>query len=88
MKLITPLPKTPDEFKTLVKTSKFYIEFIKSDGELRKMNATTNVSHIVNEDHHPKGTAKTKDPNNIAVYDLDKLSWRSFNISKLQAVGL
>ena len=49
----------------------------KSTGEQRTIKCTTNLEKI-DKQFHPKGTTKNITSATIRVFDLDKISWRSF----------
>lgn len=52
------------------------VEFIKKDGEKRKLRCTRNMS-MIPDAMRPKGT-KASSATSIAAFDLDKGEWRSF----------
>lgn len=75
---------TKDELKKTLKESVVAVTFLKKDNTQRKMICT------LNEDHLPKvekteAAEKTKadNPNNIAVWDIEKQAWRSFRIDSI-----
>ena len=52
------------------------VEFVKKDGEKRRLRCTRNMS-MIPADMHPKGT-KAISTTSVAAFDLDKGEWRSF----------
>lgn len=59
------------------------VEFVKKNGELRKMRCTRN-SNLIPQESAPK---QSKDSGvSIRVFDLDKMEWRSFIPSSIQKI--
>lgn len=72
------------ELLRLLQTDKIEVVFVKLNNEIRKMNATLNLS-MIPEEHHPSNEKKS--PNYIInVWDLDKKAWRSFSYHRLKKV--
>lgn len=60
------------------------VEFVKKDGEKRKLRCTRNMS-MIPETMRPKGT-KSSSSTAIAAFDLDKGEWRSFIPSSITRI--
>lgn len=62
------------------------IKFVKKDGTLRNMKCTLKEDLML---PYEKKTEKTKAENKeiLAVYDLDKESWRSFRLDSIKEVA-
>lgn len=61
------------------------IEFVKSDGTVRRMNCTLAESKIPTE-KAPKSTGKSKNNETLAVFDLEKQDWRSFRWDSVKKI--
>lgn len=71
-------------FRGLLKETTVELEFVKANGELRKMKCTLNDEHIPDE-KKPKESSNRKNPeDSIAVFDLDKQDWRSFRYDSIK----
>jgi hypothetical protein len=62
------------------------VTFAKKDGSDRVMLCTRSPS-IIPLDHHPKGETQvvTEETDNIKVFDIESLGWRSFNMSSIKS---
>lgn len=62
------------------------VTFTKKDGTERVMKCTRNPNFIPTE-FHPKTTTPSDEEvsDNIRVFDVEKLGWRSFNFSTVRA---
>lgn len=78
---------TRNEVLTALKESICRVKFVKSDGTEREMRCTLQEAFLPTrkQDDQPKATNKPKKRTemNIVVWDLEKSSWRSFNIGNL-----
>ena len=70
-------------FAGLLKEIEIELEFVKANGELRKMRCTLN-EELIPEDKRPKGSARKTPEDTIAVFDLDKQDWRSFRYDSIK----
>jgi hypothetical protein len=80
------MPITKDELKQLLKSTVLTVNFKKKDDTLRKMVCTLNEDYLPEADEvndsKPKRT-KTESADAIAVWDLEKQSWRSFRVDSI-----
>lgn len=80
------MPITKDELKKLLKDTVVTVNFKKKDNTKRKMICTLNEEYLPEvqeiDSDTPKRT-KTESPEAIAVWDLEKQSWRSFRIDSI-----
>lgn len=60
------------------------VEFVKKNGETRKLRCTRSMT-MIPENMHPKGVKKSLN-NSIAAFDLDKGEWRSFIPSSITRI--
>ena len=60
------------------------VEFVKKNGEIRKLRCTRSMSMIPDQ-MHPKGSNKSSSTS-IAAFDLDKGEWRSFIPSSITRI--
>jgi hypothetical protein len=85
---------TKDELLEKLNTEAVSVTFTKADGSERTMLCTKMISKIP-ETQHPKTDKVVKLDENgnvietdlVTVYDLEKEGWRSFNFSKVKAIG-
>jgi len=78
-----------DWLKGLLPKNKITVVFTKKDGTERTMLCTTNPELIpqqLEESTEPK-RQKKENLNTIAVYDLEKNSWRSFTLKSIKSVA-
>lgn len=61
------------------------VEFLKSDGSVRKMTATLSEQKIPSE-KAPKNVGKAKNDEILAVFDLEKSEWRSFRFDSVRSI--
>lgn len=74
---------TAEEFREVVGDKIFYCEFIKQNGELRKMICRLGVTK------HLKGGQLTYNPaerNNLVVFDMTKKAYRTIPFDRLQNI--
>ena len=80
------MPITKDELKNLLKSTVLTVNFKKKDDTLRKMVCTLNEDYLPEaeevSDEKPK-RSKTESADAIAVWDLEKQSWRSFRVDSI-----
>jgi hypothetical protein len=77
---------TKEELKQLLTENTLSVLFKKADGTQRAMLCTLNPDYLpVIEKKEGDEVKKTKTPSdtNIAVWDLEKNSWRSFRIDSI-----
>lgn len=68
----------------LLKTGIVEVEFIKKNGEYRKMKCTTKLDYIP-KDKHPTGEGNALINEKVMrVYDINAEGWRSFNVDSIQ----
>jgi hypothetical protein len=77
---------TKDEFKKILKNTVVTVNFMKKDDTKRRMVCTLNEEYLPEvqdvDSDKPKRT-KTESPDAIAVWDLEKQSWRSFRLDSI-----
>jgi hypothetical protein len=80
------MPITKDELKNLLKSTVLTVNFKKKDDTLRKMVCTLNEEYLPEaeevDDVKPK-RSKSESADAIAVWDLEKQSWRSFRVDSI-----
>lgn len=69
-----------EQFTKYLREGVVTVGFTKKDGEDRKMNCT--LANIP-ADKQPKGEAPERKGSSIAVFDVDKQDWRSFNVENV-----
>lgn len=77
-----------EDLKKYLETHTIVVEFVKANGDLRKMRCTRNLS-LIPERLWPDinlGGSTRKSGNSIPVFDLDLGEWRSFTPSSLETV--
>ena len=80
----------PKKLKELLHNNEVLVEFIKKNGEHRKMRCTLNVDFIKEnfpEFEHPKGKRTPKE-GVVSVWDLEKKGWRSIIIDNVQEYNI
>ena len=70
----------------LLRDSEVTVKFIKKDGSERKMLCTLAENKIPSE-KLPKNSGKTKSDEALAVFDLEKQSWRSFRFDSVKEIN-
>jgi hypothetical protein len=71
--------------REILQTQEMSITFMKKDGTERKMLCTLLENKIPSE-KMPKNTGKTQSEDAIAVFDLEKLNWRSFRWDSVKQI--
>jgi hypothetical protein len=74
---------TKDEFIKLLKEKVITVKFKKKDDSIRKMICTLSEDYLPEPSKIIEGQEKKKkkdNPDTIPVWDLEKLSWRSFRV--------
>ena len=68
------------QFLKYLREGNIMVGFTKKDGETRRMNCT-----LINipTDKQPKGEAPERKGTSLAVFDVDKQDWRSFNLENV-----
>lgn len=68
------------QFLQYLREGTITVGFTKKDGEDRRMNCT-----LINipADKQPKGDAPERKGTSLAVFDVDKQDWRSFNLENV-----
>jgi hypothetical protein len=81
--VITLTEKTREDFIKLLKSNILIVTFTKTNGERRVMRCTLKDDLLPPKS--PGYTPKEKkiNPNVVAVFDLDKNEWRSFQINSV-----
>lgn len=77
---------TKEKLKNLLKSTVLTVNFKKKDDTLRKMVCTLNEEYLPEIDSKNENTSKrtkTESAEAIAVWDLEKQSWRSFRIDSI-----
>ena len=70
----------------LLRDSEVTVKFTKKDGSERKMLCTLAENKIPGE-KSPKNSGKTKSDEALAVFDLEKQSWRSFRFDSVKEIN-
>ena len=76
---------TKDEIKNQLKNNIGTIKFKKKDDSVRVMKCTLS-EELLPESDFTQGehkSKKTSNPDSLAVWDLDKLAWRSFRVDSI-----
>jgi hypothetical protein len=71
--------------KSVLAEGQVTVKFTKKDGSLREMNCTLHELYIPSE-KMPKGTGKTENSEVLAVFDVEKMEWRSFRWDSINEV--
>lgn len=77
---------TKDELIKLLKEKVVTVKFKKKDESIRRMICTLSEEYLPETEELVEGQEKKKkkdNPNTIPVWDLEKLSWRSFRIDSV-----
>jgi len=77
-------PEFKEWFTEYLSENTVTVEFTKKDGEKRRMLCTRDIVKIP-ADQHPQGS-KTVTTDAVAVWDLEKSGWRSFNLANLTRI--
>jgi hypothetical protein len=74
-----------DEIKNQLKTNIGTIKFKKKDDSVRIMKCTLSEELLPESDFNPETYKSKKSPNSdsLAVWDLEKLAWRSFRLDSV-----
>ena len=81
-----------ETLQDLLRTGVQYVKFTKKNGDVRVMKSTLNFD-LIPQEFHPKGTdggaaSERMVRNNIlAVFDLEKMAWRSFGLDSVTDVS-
>ena len=70
----------------LLREREVTVKFTKKDGSERKMLCTLAENKIPSE-KSPKNSGKTKSDEALAVFDLEKQSWRSFRFDSVKEIN-
>ena len=70
----------------LLRDSEVTVKFTKKDGSERKMLCTLAENKIPSE-KSPTNSGKTKSDEALAVFDLEKQSWRSFRFDSVKEIN-
>ena len=70
----------------LLRDSEVTVKFTKKDGSERKMLCTLAEKKIPSE-KSPTNSGKTKSDEALAVFDLEKQSWRSFRFDSVKEIN-
>jgi len=81
--VVTVTESTRQEFIGLLKENILIVTFLKKNGERRVMRCTLREDLLPPKpvDYVPK--ERTPNPNVVAVWDLDKNEWRSFQVDSV-----
>lgn len=77
-------PEFKEWFTEYLSENTITVEFTKKDGEKRRMFCTRDIGKIP-ADQQPTGS-KSVTTDAVAVWDLEKNGWRSFNLSSLTRI--
>jgi hypothetical protein len=69
----------------VLRNEKVTVTFTKKDGSERKLICTLKEDKIPSE-KAPKNTGQAKSEDSIAVFDLEKIDWRSFRFDSVKKV--
>jgi len=78
---------TKDKMINILKENVVNVSFIKTDGTLRKMEATLMPEHLPVDQKTDKVKKRKETPEVLALFDLELKEWRSLrvkNITELQ----
>ena len=62
------------------------VEFTKRNGELRKMDCTTNLDLIPESEHPSEDRANYINEEVVRVYDINAEGWRSFRVDSVKVL--
>tara|TARA_B100001093_G_scaffold132608_1_gene125359 strand:+ start:10902 stop:11174 length:273 start_codon:yes stop_codon:yes gene_type:complete len=80
--------KLSEKLKTLLGAYVLEVEFIKQNGDTRKMSCTTKSDKIP-ETHQPKTeNVTTLNEGVLRVFDVEVEGWRSFRVDSVKSFGL
>ena len=80
--------KLGEKLKTLLGAYVLEVEFVKQNGDTRKMSCTTKADKIP-ESHQPKNESATPlNEDVIRVFDVEVEGWRSFRVDSVKSFGL
>ncbi len=80
--------KLGEKLKTLLGAYVLEVEFIKQNGDTRKMFCTTKSDKIPEELHSKNPEAKVLTEGVMRVYDTEVEGWRSFRVDSVKSFGL
>lgn len=69
-----------------LQNEKLQVTFTKKDGEKRVMNCTLMEGVVPKVEKKEGATERKVNPEVVAVWDLDKSAWRSFNVTSITNV--
>lgn len=69
-----------EQFQKYLREGIVMVGFTKKDGEDRRMNCTLTDIPV---DKQPKGETPERKGTSLAVFDVDKQDWRSFNLENV-----
>jgi hypothetical protein len=74
-----------DEIKNKLKNNIGTIKFKKKDNTIRTMKCTLSEELLPESNFSPEDykSKKVSNPDSLAVWDLDKLAWRSFRLDSI-----
>lgn len=80
-----------DDLLNLLREGKVEVEFVKKNGDKRLLVSTLNFD-MIPEDFWPKGMKDKEDykreiKDTIAVFDMEKRAWRSFDIFSVEKIN-
>lgn len=71
----------------ILKEDHVTLEFVKANGEIRKMKATLKPSDLPENETYEGAKGKKYNPDVQAVFDVENSGWRSFRWDKLMSVN-
>jgi hypothetical protein len=80
--------KLGEKLKTLLNAYVLEVEFVKTNGDTRKMFCTTKSDKIPKELHSKSENGGTLSEGVIPVYDVEAEGWRSFRVDSVKSFGL
>jgi len=63
-----------------------HVEFTKKNGEMRKMDCTTNLDLIPESEHPSEDRASYVNEDVVRVYDINAEGWRSFRVDSVNVL--
>jgi WYL_2, Sm-like SH3 beta-barrel fold len=82
-KIVLITEETRSEFIDLLKNNVLLVTFTKKSGERREMNCTLKPDMLPSVPVDYKPSNKAINPYIVAVWDLDKNEWRSFQVDSV-----
>ena len=84
----TEQEKLREKLKTLLNAYVLEVEFVKTNGDTRKMRCTTKSDKIPENLKSKSEDGGTLNEEVIPVYDVEAEGWRSFRVDSVKSFGL